>query len=574
MESSEVKTVQRYFSICREQKKLELKPYIEAWGIPGGWPVLNSSWSDQTFDWINITAQLKLIGGESLTDVRVGPHYENATRNAIYILPAAFPVFQPIMFEENPFIKVVVSKMISTIFKSFRLDEPALNKTVSDVLSFESKLASIYPKDSEDAEEPENMTLERLQELLPDIDFQRFLSHVSTQVINETQEIIIIYRPYFTNLLELLNQTESGVLANFFLYRFCLQIGTLQPVDIYCRDEVIKHMGFVLGHIYNTAFNQIRDNEDVKMIAQSIKMVFANVIRKFDWIDSDTKMEALTKLDKLLLKVGASDDDLMFSKIKEEFSLIDLDLNDYYRSYFKLKAHSFQKLFRTLHKANERSDTNYNTAMVNAFYENSQNQMLIPTNLLQTPVYNFYFPYSVKYGALGSILGHEITHSLDETGRMYDSKGTVREWWTEKSEEEYINRTECLAAQYANFTPTSLNTSASSIAENTLDENIADNGGIRQSYKAYKDWFAKHSDEQETLPHLNLTNTQLFFLSFAQFYCEKIESASSFVRTLTNEHSLGESRVIGTLSNFEEFSKEFNCPVGSKMNPAEKCRVW
>ncbi|CAD7084708.1 unnamed protein product [Hermetia illucens] len=577
LESSEVKKVQRYFSICRQQKKLKREPYIETWNVPGGWPVLNSSWSDQTFDWINITGQLKLIGGESLIDVHVGPHYENATRNTIYIFPAAFPLFQPSLFEENLIVKQIVAKMISLVIGSFGLDELKLNKTVSDVLSFETKLASVYLKDEEDEGEYdrlEDMTLEALQEIFPDIDFHRLLTIVSGQEISKSQMVTLSNGWYFENLMDLLNETKSEDLANFFLYRFGLQIGVLQPVDNYCRNEVIKHMGFFLGYIYNTAFNNERDNEDVRKLAQSIKSVFAEIIQKTDWIDSDTKAEASIKLDNLLLKVGASEDSLRFSEIKEEFSLIDFDPNDYYRSYFKLLAFSVQKPFRTLNKSNDRSDTNHNAATVRAFYSLTKNHLVIPTNVLQKPVYNFYFPNSVKYGALGYILGHEVTHSVDGNGRTYDSEGTIRQWWTEKSEEEYLNRTSCLTAQYANYTPNFLNASANSIGASTVNENIADNGGIRQSFQAYKAWFAKHPDEQETLPHLNLTNTQLFFLSFAQFYCQVTKPGSSLVSTLTDEHASGKNRVIGTLSNFEEFSKEFNCPVGSKMNPAKKCRVW
>ncbi|CAD7084705.1 unnamed protein product [Hermetia illucens] len=574
LKSSEVKKIQNYFSICREQKKLEYEPYIKAWGIPGGWPTLNSTWSNQTFDWLNITAQLKLIESQSLIDAQIAPYYNNATRNTIYILPAEFPVFKPSMYEENPIIKLIISGLISMSFESLGLSEVRFEKIVSDVLAFEIKLASIFPNENEENEEIEDMPLETLQELMPNIDFQRFLNIVSGGVVNKSQEVTIAYSSYFRNLSELINETEPEVLANFFLYRFTLQIGTTEKVEVYCRDEVIDYMGFVLGYVYNMAFNDERDSADVKMIAQNIKSVFTDAVQEINWMDQDTKEEALTKLNNLLLQVGASDDDLLFNDIKEEFALIDLDPNDYYRSYFKLSAFSTRKLFKQLHKINKRTESNYNAAMVNAFYNSARNHIFMPTNILQSPVYNFHFPYSVKYGALGSIMGHEITHSLDATGRAYDSNGTIRSWWTEQSEEEYLNRTQCLEMQYAKYTPSSLKTSANSVGGNTLDENIADNGGLRQSYQAYKDWYMKHPNEQETLPHLNLTNTQLFFLSFAQFYCEMNKPAALLINTLTDEHSLSKNRVIGTLSNFEEFSKEFNCPIGSKMNPAKKCRVW
>lgn len=566
LESSEVKKIHKYFSMCREQKSSEYKPYIEAWDLPGGWPIFNSSWNSRTFDWLNVTANLKLIGSGSLINVHIGTDYQDTTQNKIYILPEKFRL--PDFFEKNPKVIVEVFKLISSQFPPFGLNELDANKFVSYALTFETKLARIYHRGSnEDKEEIDEVTLATLEGLIPDIDFHRLLNIISGEVVSRSQKVIIVNRSYFTNLSTFLKGTDPEILANYLLYRLFVDIDHLQTVDVHCTDEVRKPMDFLFGYIYNTIFNDERDNEDVRTIAQSIKSVFSDTMQTVDWIDADTKQEASTKLDNLLLEVGASDDNPTIDNIIEEVAHFDFDPSNYYKSYFNLLAYSTRKPFRKFNKRTERSDESYNTATVNVFYDILANRIIVPTIILRSPVYDFHSPHSVKYGSVGWVLGHQFTHAMHGKGRIIDSKGVVGLWWTKKSEKEYRKRIKCLQDQYGNHTPSCQTLPANTkehYGKSIFDKNVLDTGGIRLAYQAYKDWYARNPDKQETLPILTLTNMQIFFLSFAQFCCE----------ISMPEHSLSENYVIGTLSNFEEFSKVFNCPIGSKMNPAEKCRVW
>lgn len=172
------------------------------------------------------------------------------------------------------------------------------------------------------------------------------------------------------------------------------------------------------------------------------------------------------------------------------------------------------------------------------------------------------------YGGVGSIMGHELTHGFDVDGRRFDVKGDERNWWTKETLEAFERKTSCLRDQYSNFTFNG----GTVDGEQTLSENIADNGGIKQAFRAYKNWVPKNGEEPK-LPGMNLTNEQIFFISFARSWCA-VFSNQGRQFALMDEHSPGPWRTKGSVMNFPEFAKAFNCRTGSSMNPVHKCTVW
>ncbi|MGH0120139.1 UNVERIFIED_CONTAM: hypothetical protein FKN15_065300 [Acipenser sinensis] len=163
----------------------------------------------------------------------------------------------------------------------------------------------------------------------------------------------------------------------------------------------------------------------------------------------------------------------------------------------------------------------------------------------------------------------ELDKVFNDVSREYDKEGNLRPWWNNASIEAFKKQTECMVEQYGNY---SINREAMN-GKHTLGENIADNGGLKAAYKAYESWTRKHGEEEE-LPSLGLTNQQLFFVGFAQVWCSVRTPESSHEGMITDPHSPSRFRVIGTVSNSQEFSKHFHCPAGSPMNPARKCELW
>lgn len=177
----------------------------------------------------------------------------------------------------------------------------------------------------------------------------------------------------------------------------------------------------------------------------------------------------------------------------------------------------------------------------------------------------------MNYGAIGSILGHELTHGFDNSGRHYDSDGNLREWWTNETISEYTEKTQCFIDHYNTYYEDEIDEYID--GELTLGENIADNGGLREAFGAYRIWKARH-DQEPLLPGFTqLTHEQLLFLAFAHLWCESY-NAASLKWMLEDSHSPSHVRLQAVLRNSKEFSAAWNCPVGSNMNPSKKCHLW
>jgi len=178
----------------------------------------------------------------------------------------------------------------------------------------------------------------------------------------------------------------------------------------------------------------------------------------------------------------------------------------------------------------------------------------------------------MNYGGIGMVIGHEITHGFDDQGRQFDKDGNLVEWWNQDVTEAFTDKAQCIIDQYGNYVMPQINRTLNGV--NTQGENIADNGGIKQAFNAYKAYEEKHGPGQR-LPGLETFNSKkLFFMAFGQIWCSAYKDAGLDNAITTGVHSPGMYRVIGTLSNFEEFSNVFQCPAGSRMNPTDRCSVW
>uniref|UniRef100_A0A8C1KBP3 Neprilysin n=1 Tax=Cyprinus carpio TaxID=7962 RepID=A0A8C1KBP3_CYPCA len=211
-------------------------------------------------------------------------------------------------------------------------------------------------------------------------------------------------------------------------------------------------------------------------------------------------------------------------------------------------------------------------AVVNAFYSSSRNQIVFPAGILQPPFFGKGQPWSLNYGGIGMVIGHEITHGFDDNGRNFDKDGDLKDWWTPSSTQKFHELSKCIVDQYGSYS-WDLANGQNLNGNNTLGENIADNGGIRQSYQAYQNYVKKHGKEAP-LPGIDLNHEQLFFLNFAQVWCGTHRPEHAVNSIKTDVHSPGKFRVLGSLQNFPEFAKAFQCQKNTNMVPEKICRVW
>ncbi|KAK5981011.1 hypothetical protein GCK32_009379 [Trichostrongylus colubriformis] len=218
-------------------------------------------------------------------------------------------------------------------------------------------------------------------------------------------------------------------------------------------------------------------------------------------------------------------------------------------------------------------ETKFSTAGydINAFYLPDANHIMVPLPFLQFPVFDESFPRSYLYGSVGSIIGHEISHSLDVQGRLYDGNGEKREWWKKTWTEEYDKRALCYKEQYDKVKIPIFNISLNGTI--TLAENIADNEGMKISYRAYKKYAAKLKDPAKSESLHGFTQDQLYFLGFSQKFCRKTAEFTLY-EELFDSHAPSEFRADMVSKNFPPFASAFHCSSKSRMNAEHRCSIW
>jgi len=211
-------------------------------------------------------------------------------------------------------------------------------------------------------------------------------------------------------------------------------------------------------------------------------------------------------------------------------------------------------------------------AIVNAFYSPIENSIQFPAGILQGNFFGSDRPAYMNYGGIGWVIGHEITHGFDDSGRQFNGNGNLAQWWQPEAEENYLAKAQCIIWQYGNYTAESINVNLNGI--NTQGENIADNGGIKEAYKAYGSWVKRNGQEPRLPGFSKFSPKQMFWISAGNTWCSKYRDFALERRIRTGAHSPGPFRVKGPFSNSPDFARDFQCPLGSQMNPVKKCEVW
>ncbi|MCA1665424.1 MAG: M13 family metallopeptidase, partial [Myxococcales bacterium] len=201
------------------------------------------------------------------------------------------------------------------------------------------------------------------------------------------------------------------------------------------------------------------------------------------------------------------------------------------------------------------------------YYDPSLNEMVFPAGILQPPFFNRAAVKPVNYGAVGMVMGHELTHGFDDEGRQFDAKGNLRDWWSPAVGKEFDTRAQCVVDQYNGYV------SVDDLHLNgklTLGENIADLGGIKLAHASYVK--ARGSATPQKIG--KWSDDQLFFLGQAQSWCTKIRPENARMRVTTDPHSPPQFRVNGPMSNLPEFANAFQCKPGDKMVRKTQCTIW
>jgi putative endopeptidase len=323
-----------------------------------------------------------------------------------------------------------------------------------------------------------------------------------------------------------------------------------------CVAATNEALGDLLGQAYvETNFAGESKSAAVAMV-QAISGAFGAELDRLEWMDDATRRRAHDKLGAMAYLIGYP------SKWKTyEF---EIEPKNYAQNALRASAFDIARELRKVGTTVDRDEWQMTPPTVNAYYDPQRNHMVFPAGILQPPVYDVKFSVPVNLGAIGMVVGHELTHGFDDEGSQYDAKGNLQNWWEPAVGDRFKERTRCVSSQYSGY---EVQPGAKINGDLTLGENIADLGGIKLAFQAYR---AIRKDA-EPVTAGGFSEDQQFFLAMGQAWCAKSRPEVERLRLKTDPHSPPRFRVMGPIANLPEFAEAFSCTPPA---PEKSCSVW
>jgi endothelin-converting enzyme/putative endopeptidase len=334
----------------------------------------------------------------------------------------------------------------------------------------------------------------------------------------------------------------------------------LEPRWKSCVEQTDGALGEALGQTYV----RLHFGEEAKArtagLVRQLEQAMEDDLATLPWMDAPTRARAREKLGLVANQVG-------FPDRWRDYSAMKVSRGDHLANVLAAGAFEQQRELAKIGKPVDRGEWVMTPPTVNAYYDPSLNEMVFPAGILQPPFWDREAPDPVNLGAIGMVVGHELTHGFDDEGRKFDGRGNLADWWTPGVGERFEERARCLVRQYAGYAAapgTNLD------GELTLGENIADLGGLKLA------WAALQAARVPPRPVAGFTADQQFFVGLARIWCSATREPYARLLAVTDPHAPARFRVNGTLANTPAFARAFQCREGSPMvrPPAERCEVW
>ncbi|XP_031344609.1 neprilysin-2-like isoform X1 [Photinus pyralis] len=571
----------------------------------GGWPVLEGpKWEEGKFNWRQSVYKFRKAGYsvDYFLDFSIGIDFKNTSRRVIDIDQGALGLRREFLIKglDDKLVRAYYDYMVD-IAVIFGADTEVAKKELKESLDFEIKLANI----SLPSEKRRNasllynpMSVADLQLKFHSIPWLEYLNSVLDLPeikIKNTDMVIISVPSYITELEKLLSNTPKRIQANYVMWRAAassvsylteqLRQRQLRYSTILsgrteresrwkeCVDIAAGSLSIAAGALYvRKYFHEDARQNAIEMVSD-IRNEFIDILKTVEWMDNVTRKHALEKAATMTSHIAYPDELLSDQKLEEFYGGLDFKSDHYLRTMLSLTLFGTEYSFKRLTMPVNKTEwiTHGRPAVVNAFYSAIENSIQFPAGILQGVFFNNDRPRYMNYGAIGFVIGHEITHGFDDQGRQFDKDGNLVDWWASSTKEAFNKKAQCIIDQYGNYSIPEIGLNLNGI--NTQGENIADNGGIKEAYVAYSKW-VKRNGKEPRLPGLNYTGHQLFWISAANVWCSKTRLEEIKQLVVIDGHSPDKFRVNVPLGNMDYFAKDFNCPKGSKMNPASKCSLW
>lgn len=488
--------------------------------------------------------------------------------------------------EGNIKIRNEYIKHLTAMFKLMGNDD----KTASDNAAIVMKMETQFANDSrkmEDLRDPEHnynkMSVEKFNEITPSVSWREVINNLG---IANPDSVIVGQPEFFTGFEKSLKNfsiedwktylrwnlvnsyadylSKPFVDQNFdFYYRTLEGVPEQRPRWKKIVDQTDGSLGELIGQVYVAEYLPAGTKEKLLEIGTNIKAVYAERIKKLDWMSENTKKKALNKLSKVVMKVGYPD------KWKD-MSAVTIDRGSYLKNVRNVIEWRYNYRISKYGKPVDRTEWGMTPQTYNAYYSPTNNEICVPACNIIVPGFEGRLPDdAVLYGIIGgSTFGHEFTHGFDDQGSKYDEFGNLNEWWTKEDRERFTEKTKKIVEQFNQYKVADLHVNG----ENTQGENIADLGGVVMGLQA----FQKTKQYKDNVKIAGLTPTQRFFLAYAYAWMVDKRLEAQKRQIMTNEHAPEQFRVLGPLSNMVEFYKAFNIKEGEPMwrDEDERIVIW
>jgi len=456
-----------------------------------------------------------------------------------------------------------------------------------EVLNLETEMAKIF-MEKEKLRDPDNTnnpkSIAELQALLPNFSFEKYFTSLK---LNSLDKVIVGQVAYIQGLNNILNDTELETIKAYLAWNIMNDAAPFlsdalvdAQFDFYGKtlsgkeenqprwkrvvSVVDGSLGEVVGKMYVEKHFPAEAKERMLHLVQNLKLAMKDRINNLTWMSNETKEKAIDKLGTMLIKIGYPD-------TWRDYSALEIDPKlSYYENVQRASRFENEYQLSKIGKPVDPTIWLMTPQTVNAYYNPTTNEICFPAGILQPPFFDMNADDAVNYGAIGMVIGHEITHGFDDQGRKYDKVGNVTNWWTEEDGVnfnersqilvEHYNQIEVLPGLFANGTY-------------TLGENIADNGGLNVSFLALQ-----KAKQEGTIKELmdGFTAEQRFFIAYANVWAGNIRDEEIIRRTKEGVHSLSRWRVNGALPHIDEFIEAFNIKEGDGMwlAPEKRASIW
>jgi putative endopeptidase len=333
-----------------------------------------------------------------------------------------------------------------------------------------------------------------------------------------------------------------------------------------CVHNADRDLGEALGQAYvDRAFPPASKARTMEMV-HAIEHAMYDDVESASWMAPATKEQAILKLKGIEDKIG-------YPSHWRDYSGVKITRDNYLGNVEHASAFEFERWVAKIGKPVDRSEWTMTPPTINAYYDPQLNTINFPAGILQPPFFDKNMDDSVNFGAIGMVIGHELTHGFDDQGRKFDAHGNLRDWWTAEDGKQYDERGKCISDEYTQDVPDA----GPGVKQNgllTQGEDTADNGGIHLALNALVDDLKKQGKSLDDKGPDGWTYRQRFFLSYAYSWCSNIRPEIARLLVTTNPHSLPIFRIDNVVSNMPEFEQAFGCKAGQKMVRANACRVW